>query len=87
MGSLSPLHWMIVLAIAVILFGGRGKISGIMGDFAKGIKAFKAGMKDPDEAEAVIPPAQVAPPAAAPPPPSGPTATVHVVGEGARDRA
>ncbi len=48
MGSFSLVHWLLVIGIAVILFGGRGKISGIMGDFAKGIKAFKAGMKEED---------------------------------------
>lgn len=64
MGSLSPIHWLLVIGVAVILFGGRGKISGIMGDFAKGIKAFKSGMKEPEE-EAAAPPAQVSPPASA----------------------
>lgn len=45
--------WMqiaLVVLLAVLLFGGRGKISSIMGDFAKGIKSFKKGMKD-DEVE------------------------------------
>jgi sec-independent protein translocase protein TatA len=37
----------------------------VMGDFAKGIKAFKAGMREDDEAEAAAAPAQVAPPTAA----------------------
>jgi sec-independent protein translocase protein TatA len=37
---------MIVLVIAVVVFGGRGKISELMGDFAKGIKSFKKGMTD-----------------------------------------
>jgi sec-independent protein translocase protein TatA len=55
---------MVVIAVAVLLFGGRGKISGLMGDFAKGIKAFKSGMKDEDE-PVTMPPAQVAPPAGA----------------------
>ena len=41
MGSLSIWHWIIVLAVGLLLFGGRGKISDLMGDFAKGIKAFK----------------------------------------------
>lgn len=36
----------VVVLLAVLLFGGRGKISAIMGDFAKGIKSFKKGMKD-----------------------------------------
>lgn len=40
----------IVILLAVLLFGGRGKISAVMGDFAKGIKSFKKGMKDDDEA-------------------------------------
>ena len=65
MGSLSPLHWLLVIGIAVLLFGGRGKISGLMGDFAKGIKAFKSGMKEEDEAAVAPPPAQVSPPAGA----------------------
>jgi sec-independent protein translocase protein TatA len=52
MGSLSIWHWIIVLAVVVVLFGGRGKISSLMGDFAQGIKAFKKGMSDDDKAEA-----------------------------------
>jgi sec-independent protein translocase protein TatA len=64
MGSFSLMHWIVVLAIILILFGA-GKLPRVMGDFAKGIKAFKAGMKEEDEAEAATPPAQVPPPAAA----------------------
>jgi sec-independent protein translocase protein TatA len=63
MGSFSLMHWIVVLAIILILFGA-GKLPRVMGDFAKGIKAFKAGMKEEDEAEAPAAPAQVAPPAA-----------------------
>jgi len=51
MGSLSIWHWMIVLAVGLLVFGGRGKISDLMGDVAKGIKAFKKGMADDDTAE------------------------------------
>ncbi|ENN86957.1 Twin-arginine translocation protein TatA [Rhizobium freirei PRF 81] len=51
MGSLSIWHWLIVLAIALLLFG-RGKIPELMGDVAKGIKSFKKGMSDEDEASA-----------------------------------
>jgi sec-independent protein translocase protein TatA len=65
MGSLSIWHWLIVLAVGLLLFGGKNKVSSLMGDFAKGIKAFKAGMKEEDEAEASPPPAQVPPPATA----------------------
>ena len=51
MGSLSIWHWIIVLAVGLLLFGGRGKISELMGDFAKGIKAFKKGMADEEKPE------------------------------------
>ncbi|PSH62004.1 twin-arginine translocase TatA/TatE family subunit [Phyllobacterium brassicacearum] len=47
MGSLSIWHWLIVLAVAVLLFG-RGKIPELMGDVAKGIKTFKQGMREDD---------------------------------------
>ena len=49
MGSFSIWHWMIVLLVVMVLFGGRGKISSLMGDFAQGIKAFKKGMSEDDK--------------------------------------
>ena len=49
MGSLSLPHLIILGAIALIFFGGRNKISDILGDFAKGIKSFKKGLSDDDE--------------------------------------
>jgi sec-independent protein translocase protein TatA len=49
MGGASIWHWVVVGIIAMLLFG-RGKISDMMGDVAKGIKAFKKGMADDDEA-------------------------------------
>ena len=49
MGSLSVWHWLLFLAVALLLFGGSGKISSIMGDVAKGIKSFKKGMAEDDE--------------------------------------
>ena len=52
MGSLSIWHWLIVLVVVLILFGGRGKIPELMGDFAKGIKNFKKGMADDDAGDA-----------------------------------
>ena len=64
MGSMSLMHWLVVLAIVLVLFGA-GKLPRVMSDFAKGIKAFKAGMKEEDEAAATTPPAQVTPPAGA----------------------
>jgi sec-independent protein translocase protein TatA len=61
MGSFSLMHWMIVLLIVLLLFGA-GKLPRVMGDFAKGIKAFKSGMKEEDADEAVTPPKQQVPP-------------------------
>ena len=49
MGSFSIWHWLIVLVVVVVLFGGRGKLSSIMGDAAKGIRAFQKGLKGEDE--------------------------------------
>src|SRR5580658_6845394 len=71
MGSMSLMHWLVVLAIVLVLFGA-GKLPRVMGDFAKGIKAFKAGMAEEDKPEAAAStPAQVTPPA--------PTAAAPVV--------
>jgi sec-independent protein translocase protein TatA len=52
--GLSMQHLLLFAVIALLLFGGRGKISEIMGDFAKGIKSFKKGLAD-DEAGASAP--------------------------------
>jgi len=49
MGTFSIWHWLIVLAVVLVLFGGRGKISSLMGDFGKGLKSFKKSMKDEEE--------------------------------------
>ena len=57
MGSLSIWHWMLFGAIALLVFGGKGKISDIMGDVAKGIKSFKKGMADDDAAPTAPAPA------------------------------
>ena len=46
MGLTSIWHWLILLVVALVVFGGRGKISEIMGDVARGIKSFKKGMAD-----------------------------------------
>ena len=51
MGSLSIWHWIVVIAVVLLLFG-RGKISDLMGDVAQGIKAFKKGMQDDDKTAA-----------------------------------
>ncbi len=46
MGAFSIWHWLIVLVVVLVLFGGGGKITRLMGDFGKGMKAFKKGIKD-----------------------------------------
>jgi sec-independent protein translocase protein TatA len=52
MGSFSIWHWMIFLVVALLMFGGSGKISSIMGDVAKGIKSFKKGLADDEDEKA-----------------------------------
>ena len=52
MGTFSIWHWLIVLVVVLILFGGRGKLSQLMGDMAKGITAFKKGLKEENAVEA-----------------------------------
>jgi len=59
MGSLSVWHWLIFLVVALLLFGGSGKISSIMADMAKGIKSFKKGMAEDDEAKTPEPPKSI----------------------------
>ena len=46
MGSFSIWHWLIVLVVVLVLFGGGGKLSRLMGDAARGINAFKKGLKE-----------------------------------------
>ncbi len=50
MGFTSIWHWIIVLAVVLILFARPGKISGIMGDFGKGLRNFRQGMRDENAA-------------------------------------
>lgn len=81
MGLTSIWHWLIVLVIVLVLFGA-GKLPKVMGDLAKGIKNFKAGLKEDEgaeselgkvlKAEAPVPPVQPAPvpPQAGPVPPA-----------------
>jgi sec-independent protein translocase protein TatA len=51
MGTMSVWHWLILIVVGMVAFGGKGKISSIMGDVADGIKSFKKGMAD-DTADA-----------------------------------
>jgi sec-independent protein translocase protein TatA len=48
MGGLSPWHLLIIVAVLLLFFARPGKLSGLMGDAAKGVKAFKDGLKDGD---------------------------------------
>ncbi|WP_291298361.1 twin-arginine translocase TatA/TatE family subunit [Elioraea sp.] len=50
MGSFSIWHWLVVLLVILLLFGS-GKISGLMGDLAKGIKSFKQNIKEDEKPE------------------------------------
>lgn len=65
MGEFSIWHWLIVLAVVLLLFGG-GKVSGLMGEFAKGIKAFKKNMADDEPPQRITAAETVAPASAAP---------------------
>lgn len=60
MGGVSIWHWIVVGVIVMLLFG-RGKVSELMGDVAKGIKSFKKGMAEDDEAAAPPPATNVDP--------------------------
>jgi sec-independent protein translocase protein TatA len=84
MGSFSIWHWLIVLLVVLLLFGS-GKISGLMGDLAKGIKSFKQNIKEEEKpADAAMtadsaPPASgtIAGPGAAPASAASPTGASH----------
>lgn len=52
MGFGSWWHWVLLLVVVLVVFGGKGKVSDLMGDVAKGIKSFKKGMSDEDEVAA-----------------------------------
>ena len=49
-GSFSIWHWLIVLAVVLLLFGGGGKIPRLMKDLGTGVKSFKKGLKDGEAA-------------------------------------
>lgn len=53
MGSVGPLQLVLLVVVALLVFGGRGRISNIMGDLAKGITSFRKGLKDEDEQKTV----------------------------------
>ena len=59
MGALSIWHILILAVIVLLLFGGRGKISDLMGDVAKGIHSFRKGLNEPDDASPARDPARM----------------------------
>ena len=61
MGAFSIWHILALAVVVLLLFGGRGKISDLMGDVAKGIKSFRQGLNDPEDAK-TIPGAPTTPP-------------------------
>ncbi|MGQ4272641.1 twin-arginine translocase TatA/TatE family subunit [Terrihabitans sp. B22-R8] len=65
---MSLTHWLVVALLVILLFG-RGKISDLMGDVAKGIKSFKKGMAEDEDAKTDV--------AVAPVPPAQPTRTIE----------
>jgi sec-independent protein translocase protein TatA len=81
MGGLSLPHLLLAAVIILVLFGGKGKISDLMGDVAKGIKSFKKGLSDDESA----PPTPAAPPAPEPARTIDHQTPAHVQTEAARD--
>ena len=55
MGTFSIWHWVIVLVVVLVLFGGGGKLSRLMGDMARGITSFKKGLKEGESSESSTP--------------------------------
>ena len=51
MGIGSWWHWLLVLVVVLLLFGGRGKIPNLMKDLGQGINAFKKGLKENKDGE------------------------------------
>ncbi|MDE0877572.1 MAG: Sec-independent protein translocase subunit TatA [Sphingomonas bacterium] len=58
MGGFSPIHLLVLAVVAILLLGG-GRFSSLMGDVAKGVKNFKKGMSEEDEAAAKKPSARI----------------------------
>ncbi|MBC7431049.1 MAG: twin-arginine translocase TatA/TatE family subunit [Rubritepida sp.] len=79
MGSFSVWHWLVVLLVVLLLFGGN-KISGLMGDLAKGIKSFKHNIKEDGDAAMT---AESAPPAPASGTIAGPAAATATAAQAA----
>jgi sec-independent protein translocase protein TatA len=90
MGSFSIWHWLVVLLVVLLLFGS-GKISGLMGDLANGIKSFKKNIKDEEKDASMTaesaPPAPGTQPAGSIPGPSAATSTANTAQGASRPAA
>lgn len=53
MGGMSWIHWLLLGGVALVLFGGRGKVSELLGDLGKGVSSFKKGLAEKEEPEAI----------------------------------
>jgi len=53
MGSVGPMQLVLLVVVALLLFGGRGRISSIMGDMAKGVRSFRKGLSEEEDPEKV----------------------------------
>lgn len=58
MGAMSIWHWLVVLAVVLLFFGGGGRLSKTMGDFGKGIRALREGLKGEEEQQKALTDAQ-----------------------------
>jgi sec-independent protein translocase protein TatA len=89
MGTFTIWHWLVVLVVVALVFGGRGRLSGIMGDAAKGIRAFREGLKGEEEVDKKDPPTAEEPPKPLPKPESSGTRarTKAKTSTGAKPRA
>lgn len=77
MGGLSIWHWLIVLVVALLILGGRGRVSSLLGDLGKGIKSFKQSMAEEDKDKAAQD-AKMSEPGALNAPPVEPTMSEQV---------
>ena len=83
MGSFSIWHWLVVLLVVLLLFGS-GKVSSLMGDFAKGIKSFKKNMAE--ETDASMEASADKPPGTISGPGTGPVPTATTTAQGTTTR-
>ncbi len=69
MGSLSPIHWLIVIVIVLLVFG-PGRLAGVGKGLGEGIKSFKKGLNDDEEDKPGAPKPQITEKKDEPPAPS-----------------